>query len=149
LLEELMAVSLDEIDTYAVEFETFHARFARFFVRSEPRAAARQYVRGLLAPVGRKNCWQMAEATGAKDPQALQRLLFGAHWDADAVCDELQTYVIERMGEADGIGIVDETGFVKKGDKSVGVKRQYCGTAGKIENCQVGVFLAYRTRRCR
>jgi SRSO17 transposase len=136
----------DEIDRYAAEFERFHARFAPAFVRSEPREAARQYLRGLLAPVRRKNCWQMAEAMGQKDPQAMQRLLFGAQWDADAVRDGLQTFVSERFGEADGIGIVDETGFLKKGTKSVGVKRQYCGTAGKIENCQVGVFLTYCSR---
>ena len=136
----------DEIDQYAAGFETFHARFAHAFVRSEPREAARQYLRGLLAPVRRKNCWQMAEAMGQKDPQAMQRLLFGAQWDADAVRDELQTFVIEHFGEADGIGIVDETGFLKKGTKSVGVKRQYSGTAGKIENCQVGGFLTYCSR---
>ena len=136
-----------EIDQYAAEFETFHARFAPFFARSEAREAARQYLRGLLTPVPRKNCWQMAEATGAKDPQAMQRLLFGAQWDADAVRDELQMFVVERFGEAGGIGIVDETGFLKKGTKSVGVKRQYCGTAGKVENCQVGIFVTYCTRR--
>jgi SRSO17 transposase len=89
----------------------------------------------------------MAEATGAKDPQSMQRLLFGARWGADAVRDELQGYVTERFGEQDGIGIVDETGFVKKGTKSVGVKRQYSGTAGKVENCQIGVFLTYCSRR--
>lgn len=134
-----------EIDQYAAEFEAFHARFAGFFGRSEPRESARQYLRGLLAPVQRKNCWQMAEAIGARDPQGLQRLLFGAKWDADAVRDELQAFVVERFGAADGIGVVDETGFLKKGTKSVGVKRQYCGTAGKVENCQVGVFLTYCT----
>jgi SRSO17 transposase len=136
-----------EIDQYATEFEAFHARFAQFFVRSEPREAVRQYLRGLLSPVARKNCWQMAEAVGDKDPQALQRLLFGAQWDADAVRDELQAFVIERFGEADGIGVVDETGFLKKGTKSAGVKRQYSGTAGKVENCQIGVFLTYSTGR--
>ncbi len=136
----------DEIEKYAAEFETFHARFAHLFVRSEPREASQRYLRGLLAPVARKNCWQMAEAMGDRDPQAMQRLLFGAQWDADAVRDELQTFVIERFGEADGIGIVDETGFLKKGTKSVGVKRQYSGTAGKIENCQIGVFLTYCSR---
>jgi SRSO17 transposase len=88
----------------------------------------------------------MAEAMGHKDPQAMQRLLFGAQWDADVVRDELQAFVMERFGEADGIGIVDETGFLKKGTKSVGVKRQYSGTAGKIENCQIGVFLTYCSR---
>lgn len=137
----------DEIDQFAAEFESFHARFARFFVRSEPREAARRYLRGLLSPVARKNCWQMAEAMGDKDPQAMQRLLFGAQWDADAVRDELQIFVIERFGEVGGIGIVDETGFLKKGSKSVGVKRQYSGTAGKVENCQIGVFLTYCTGR--
>ena len=140
-------MTVSEIDQYATEFEAFHARFGRFFVRSEPREAARQYVRGLLTTVPRKNCWQMAEATGAKDPQSMQRLLFGARWDADAVRDELQGYVTERFGEQDGIGIVDETGFVKKGTRSVGVKRQYSGTAGKVENCQIGVFLTYCSRR--
>ena len=89
----------------------------------------------------------MAEAMGDKDPQALQRLLFGAQWDADAVRDELQVFVIERFGEAGGIGIVDETGFLKKGTKSVGVKRQYSGRAGKVENCQIGVFLTYCSGR--
>jgi len=140
-------VNPDEIDQYAGEFEAFHARFGHLFIRSEPREAARQYLRGLLAPVPHKNCWQMAEAMGQKDPQAMQRLLFGAQWDADAVRDQLQAFVIERFGETDGIGIVDETGFLKKGTKSVGVKRQYSGTAGKIENCQIGVFLTYCTGR--
>ena len=137
----------DEMDRYAAEFEAFHARFAPLFGRREPRETARQYLRGLLAPVQRKNCWQMAEAVGAKNPQPLQRLLYSTPWDADQARDELQCFVSERFGEADGIGIVDETGFLKKGSKSVGVKRQYCGTAGKIENCQVGVFLTYCTRR--
>jgi SRSO17 transposase len=143
----LWPVNTGEIDEYAAEFEAFHARFARFFCRREPREAARVYLRGLLAPVQRKNCWQMAEAMGSRDPQAMQRLLFGAQWDADAVRDELQTFVLERFGDADGIGVVDETGFLKKGTKSVGVKRQYCGTTGKVENCQVGVFLTYRTHQ--
>ena len=98
-------MTVSEIDQYATEFEAFHARFGRFFVRSEPREAARQYVRGLLTTVPRKNCWQMAEATGAKDPQSMQRLLFGARWDADAVRDELQGYVtrsalVNRMASA-------------------------------------------------
>ena len=147
LSEELRPVNPSEIDQYTAEFETFQARFAHFFVRSEPRETVRQYLRGLLAPVPRKNCWQMAEALGNKDPQAMQRLLFGAQWDADAVRDALQMFVIERFGAGDGIGIVDETGFLKKGTKSVGVKRQYSGTAGKIENCQIGVFLTYCTGR--
>jgi len=140
-------MNADELAHWASEFEDFHARFAHLFARSEPREAARQYLRGLLAPVGRKNCWQMAEVVGKPGPQPLQRLLYSAHWDADATRDELQQFVIERFGVPGGIGILDETGFLKKGPQSVGVKRQYSGTAGKIENCQVGVFLTYFTRQ--
>lgn len=134
---------LEQLDQWAQEFEDFHARFAPLFARSEPRAAARRYVRGLLAPVARKNCWQLAEVVGEKDPQALQRLLYSAHWAADEARDELQRFVIEEFGDPGGIVVIDETGFLKKGTQSVGVKRQYSGTAGKIENCQVGVFLTY------
>ena len=137
----------DELAHWASEFEDFHARFAYLFARSEPREEARQYLRGLLAPVGRKNCWQMAEVVGEPGPQPMQRLLYSARWDADAARDELQRFAIERVGAADGIGILDETGFLKKGTQSVGVKRQYTGTAGKVENCQVGVFLTYFSRR--
>jgi len=134
---------LEQLDQWAQEFEDFHARFAHLFARSEPREAARQYLRGLLAPVARKNCWQMAEMMGEEDPQSMQRLLYSARWEADEARDELQSFVVERFGDPGGIGVVDETGFLKKGTKSVGVKRQYSGTAGKVENCQVGVFLSY------
>ncbi len=133
----------DELDRWFADFEDFQARFAPFFARREPREAACLYLRGLLAPVQRKNCWQMAEAVGEKDPQQMQRLLYSARWDEDGARDELQHFVVERFGDEAGIGVVDETGFLKKGTKSVGVKRQYTGTAGKIENCQVGVFLTY------
>jgi SRSO17 transposase len=131
----------DELDRWSADFEEFQARFAPFFARSEPREAARRYLRGLLAPVHRKNCWQMAEAVGQQDPQPMERLLYSARWDEDGVRDELQRFVIERFGDKSGIGVIDETGFLKKGTKSVGVKRQYTGTAGKVENSQVGVFL--------
>jgi len=132
-----------EMDRWAAEFEAFHARFARIFGRSEPRAQARKYLRGLLAPVERKNGWQLAEVVGDADPDGTQRLLFGADWDADAARDELQAFVVERFGDEAGIGFVDETGFLKQGRHSAGVKRQYSGTAGKTANCQVGVFLGY------
>jgi SRSO17 transposase len=135
----------DELDRWSRDFEEFQARFAPFFARSEPRAAARGYLRGLLTPVQRKNCWQMAEAVGEKDPQQMQRLLYSARWDEDGARDELDRFVVEQFGDEEGIGIVDETGFLKKGSKSVGVKRQYTGTAGKVENSQVGVFLTYFT----
>jgi SRSO17 transposase len=107
------------------------------------RERSARYLRGLLGPVERKNSWQVAEAVGEADPQGIQRLLRVARWDADAVRDELIRFVTEQFGDADGIFVVDETGFVKKGIKSVGVQRQYTGTVGKTENCQVGVFLTY------
>jgi SRSO17 transposase len=115
----------------------------KWFKRSESRQTAQNYVRGLLAEVKRKNCWQMAEKLGASDPQALQRLLYQAEWDAEAVSRHLRTMLIEQMGYEPGVGVIDESGFVKKGQQSVGVQRQYCGRLGKVENCQVGLFLGY------
>jgi SRSO17 transposase len=136
-------MTTDELDRWSSDFQDFQSRFASFFARSEPREASHRYLRGLLAPVQRKNCWQMAEAVGEQDPQPLQRLLYSARWDEDEVRDELQCFVVEQFGDEAGIGVMDETGFLKKGTKSVGVKRQYTGTAGKVENCQIGVFLSY------
>jgi SRSO17 transposase len=124
-----------------------HRRIARHFRRAEARARARRYLRGLLAPLERKTGWQLAEHLGEPGPQGVQRLLNAAAWDADAVRDELRAYVVEALGAPDGLLVVDETGFLKKGTKSVGVQRQYSGTAGRRENCQVGVFLAYAARR--
>ena len=138
-------MTTEELDKWANDFEAFHARFAGLFVRSEPREQAAKYMRGLMSSIKRKNGWQIAEAIGDKVPDPTQRLLYKAKWDADEARDELQRFVVETLGEEEGIGIVDETGFLKKGTKSVGVKRQYTGTAGKVENCQVGVFLAYAT----
>ncbi|PIB12302.1 transposase [Streptomyces sp. HG99] len=109
----------------------------------------RDYIRGLLGPVGRKNGWQLAEYVGHRTPDRLQRLLNGARWDADELRDDLQHYVAERLGEPDGILILDDTGFLKKGTTSAGVQRQYSGTAGRTENCQIGVFAAYATTRGR
>jgi SRSO17 transposase len=126
-------------------FETFQAQFGHFFKRSETRSRAGDYMRGLLAEVDRKNGWQLAEKMGAADPQGFQRLLYEAKWEHEAVRDQLQVMVVERMGDADGVGIIDESGYVKKGAKSAGVGRQYCGRIGKVENCQVGVGLAYLT----
>ena len=120
-----------------------HARIAGRFKRAEVRERARRYLVGLLDRVDRKNGWQLAEQAGEGGPRGVQRLLNSARWDADAVRDELRAYVVEHLGAADGVLVVDETGFLKKGTKSVGVQRQYSGTAGRVENCQVGVFLAY------
>jgi SRSO17 transposase len=136
-----------ELDEWGVDFLRFCARFADVFHRKEPRAQAAKYLRGLMASVPRKNGWQVAEAIGDRIPDATQRLLYHAQWSADAARDRLLRYTIEMFGEEDGIGVVDETGFLKKGSHSVGVKRQYTGTAGKIENCQIGTFVSYATAK--
>jgi SRSO17 transposase len=111
----------------------------------EPRQQALAYVRGLRGPVERKNGWPLAEQAGQKTPYATQHLLGRAVWSADEVRGALRAYVVAHLGEADGVLGMDETGFLKKGIKSVGVQRQYCGTARRIEHCQVGVVLANAT----
>src|SRR5712664_4975883 len=113
------------------------------FRRAEVRRRARRFLEGLLAPVERKNGWQMAEELGEHGPRGVQRLLGEADWDEDAVRDDLRAYVTEHLGEENGMLVVDETGFLKKGKKSAGVARQYSGTAGRRENSQIGVFLLY------
>lgn len=138
---------IDQLKEWASDFEAFHARFAHLFNRSEVRAQLAKYLRGLLSRVDRKNTWQMAEAVGDQTPDGMQRFLYRTEWDADEARDILQQVVIEEFGDEDGIGTVDETGFIKKGNRSVGVKRQYSGTVGKVENCQVGTFLSYATAK--
>ena len=128
------------------ELDALAARIAPRFVRAEPRRRALAYLRGLLAPLGRKNGWQLAEAVGDPTPDGVQDFLSRMRWDADAVRDDLRAYVVEHLGDADAVLVLDETGFVKKGDRSAGVQRQYSGTAGRIENCQIGVFLGYASR---
>ncbi|RUS92695.1 transposase [Chroococcidiopsis cubana SAG 39.79] len=113
------------------------------FARSEARVRARDYMIGLLSPVERKNGWQLAEQVGNQTPYGIQNLLGRAIWDADALRDEHRAYVVEHLGHEQAVLVVDETGFVKKGKHSVGVQRQYSGTAGRVENCQIGVFLSY------
>ena len=127
--------------------EAVHARIARHFHRSEMRARARRYLAGLLEPIKRKNGWQLAEHLGESGPQGVQRLLNAAGWDAEAVRDDLRAYVVEHLADDAGVLVVDETGFLKKGTKSAGVARQDSGTAGRRENQQIGVFLAYATAR--
>jgi SRSO17 transposase len=122
-------------------------RIGSHFRRAEVRKRAGRYLEGLLASVERKNGWQMAEELGEANAHGVQRLLEEADWDEGAVRDELCRYVIEQLGEPDGILVVDETGFIKKGKKSAGVARQYSGTAGRRENSQVGVFLSYASAR--
>jgi SRSO17 transposase len=113
------------------------------FARAEARRRAQVYLHGVLSPIERKNGRQLAEAAGDATPYAMQHLLDRADWDADAVRDDLRAYVLEHLGDPAAVLVLDETGFVKKGTKSAGVAKQYTGTLGKVENCQVGVFLAY------
>ena len=132
-----------EVTRWAEGIEKVHECIAGRFRRPEPRRRALDYLKGLLSPVERKNGWQLEEQAGDATPDGVQRLLYNYQWDADLVRDDLRSYVIEHLADPDAVLVVDETGFLKKGDKSVGVQRQYSGTAGRIENSQIGVFLAY------
>jgi SRSO17 transposase len=141
--QEREQAALEEVAAWARGLGTMHARIAHRFGRPEPRRRALQYLKGLLSPVERKNSWQLAEQAGEPTPDGMQRLLATADWDAEQVRHDLRAYVVEHLGDPEAVLVVDETGFLKKGTKSVGVQRQYSGTAGRIENCQIGVFLAY------
>ncbi len=136
-------VGVAEVAAWASGLEELHALIAPRFARSEPRQRVVAYVRALLAPLERKNGWTLAEEAGESSPIGMQRLLYHADWDADAVRDDLRRYVVEHLGSPGAVAVVDETGFVKKGRKSAGVARQYSGTAGRVENCQLGVFVTY------
>jgi SRSO17 transposase len=138
-----------QIAAWQEELHALHDRIAPHFQRPEVRARAGKFLAGLLEPVERRNGWQLAEALGEHSPDGVQRLLRTARWDAEAVRDDLRAYVVEHLGDPDAVLVLDETGFLKKGTKSVGVARQYSGTAGRIENCQIGVFLAYSSPRGR
>jgi SRSO17 transposase len=136
-------VSVAEVNGWADGLEAVAVRIEPRFARAESRRRVRAYLRGLLSPLERKNGWQLAEHAGEATPDGMQHLLARAAWDADQVRDDLRAYVVEHLGDQQGVLVIDETGFLKKGTKSVGVQRQYSGTAGRIENCQIGVFLAY------
>jgi SRSO17 transposase len=143
------AADIEEVRAWAAGLEALHARITGRFARAEPRRRALAYLRGLLGPVGRKNGWQLAEHAGEATPDGMQRLLATADWDPDLVRDDLRAYVVEHLGDPAAVLVVDETGFLKKGTTSVGVQRQYSGTAGKVDNCQLGVFLAYASAKGR
>jgi len=118
-------------------------RIGARFRRVEPRRRARAFVVGLLAGLPRKNCWTLAEHVGDVTPGGMQHLLSRASWDADGVRDDVRGYVVEHLGDAGAVLVVDETGDVKKGTATAGVARQYTGTAGRVENAQVAVYLTY------
>jgi SRSO17 transposase len=135
------------VRSWVEELEAVNERLSAHFARSEVRQRANDYLAGLLSEAKRKNGWQLAEVAGNATPYGIQHLLGRANWDADELRDDLREYVLEHLAGDGSVLVVDETGFIKKGDKSVGVKRQYTGTVGKRENCQVGVFLAYASER--
>ncbi|WP_234045535.1 IS701 family transposase [Streptomyces adelaidensis] len=132
-----------QAETWDRDLDDLFTTIGHRFGRVEPRRRMRDYVRGLLAPVGRKNSWQLAEHAGHLTPDGLQHLLSRARWDPDDIRDDLQTYIAGQLGRPNGVLIIDDTGFLKKGTTSAGVQRQYSGTAGRTENCQIGIFAAY------
>lgn len=148
-MEEVEEQFITRRDEWIAELEDLFAHIGHRFGRSEMQERALDYLIGLLSPIERKNGWQLAEAADHPSPYSLQHLLDRAHWDADAVRGDLIDIVAEELGDADGVLVVDETGFLKKGTHSAGVQRQYSGTAGRIEHCQIGVFLAYASRHGR
>jgi SRSO17 transposase len=143
--EDLAVAAGQSIDPgrWRVEFDGLMARIASRFARLESRRLARDAVAGLMSGLAVKNCWTLAEHAGHDSPDGLQHLLRKAKWDTDGVRDDLRRYVVERLGEVDAVLVVDETGDLKKGAHTVGVQRQYTGTAGRIENAQVAVYLTY------
>jgi SRSO17 transposase len=136
-------LTVETVREWTLELTNVERRIGARFPRWDARCRAGAYLRGLLSPVERKNGWQLAEVNGDETPYGVQHLLGRAVWDADAVRDDLWAYGIEHLGNPHGVVVIDETGFLKKGRHSVGVARQYSGTAGRVENCQIGVFLAY------
>jgi SRSO17 transposase len=122
-------------------------RLEGVFASSLGRLSAKKYLTGLISPVERKNGWQLSESLGETTPYILQQFLYRGRFSADKLRDQLQMYVNEKLGETEGVLVVDETGFLKQGKRSCGVKRQYSGTAGRIENCQIGVFLTYTSSK--
>jgi len=136
-----------EVVGWAQALVRLHARIASRFARPEPLRRALAYLQGLLSCVERKNGWQLAEHAREATPYGMQRLLGRSVWDVDGVRDDLRHFVLEHLGNLNAILALDETSFPKRGCKSAGVKKQYCGTTGDLENCQVGVFLSYVTAK--
>jgi SRSO17 transposase len=140
------ALDIRDVEVWNIYWGQLERRIASVFARSDALVRAMAYLAGLLSPAERKNSWQLAEMMGAPNPYGFQHLLGRADWQPDTLRDFLRTYVTDYLADPDAIGVIDETGFLKKGTHSAGVARQYSGTAGRIENCQMGVFLAYASR---
>src|SRR3954447_20023521 len=135
------------IAAWTEDFAALLAQIGPRFARSEARRHAADYLQGLLRHTARKNGWQLAETVGDGTPYGIQQFRYRAAWDPDAVRDDLRAYVVAHLGDPQGILVVDETGFLKKGDKSAGVQPQYSGAAGRTANAQIGVFLTYASPR--
>ncbi|WP_435126684.1 IS701 family transposase [Micromonospora tulbaghiae] len=133
------------VESWENELAELFARVAGRFSRVEPRKRAFAYVRGLLSGLERRNGWTLAEQAGDGSPDGMQALLCSPCWDADLVRDDVRDYVVEAIGDRAGVLVADETGFAKKGRRSAGVQRQYSGTLGRTDNCQIGTFLCYAT----
>jgi SRSO17 transposase len=140
-------LALETVRAWTLWLTEVERRLMPHFARREARHRVWAYIRGLLSPVERKSGWQLAEVNGDATPYGVQHLLGRARWDDAAVRDDLRAYLVEHLGEPQAVLVIDETGFLKKGQQSAGVARQYSGTAGRIENCQIGVFLAYASRQ--
>jgi SRSO17 transposase len=134
-----------DVQVWNVYWAQVERRIGPVFARSDALRRAITYLAGLLSGAERKNSWQLAEISGDPNPYGFQHLLGRADWDVEALRDLLRSYVTDYLADTDAVGVIDETGFLKKGRQSAGVARQYSGTAGRVENCQVGVFLAYAT----
>jgi SRSO17 transposase len=136
-----------EVWKWGQELERLHARIAPRFARPEPRQRALAYLKGIVGSIKGKNGWQLAEHAGESRPDGMQRLLNSALWNENVVRDDLRAYIVERLGDPQAILVIDESSFRKRGKKSAGVSKQRGGTTGQLENCQVGVFLAYVSSR--
>src|SRR5215813_2245297 len=140
-------LALETVREWTIWLTEVERHILPHFPRREARRRAWAYIRGLLSPIERKNGWQLAEVNGDTTPYGVQHLLGRARWDDEAVRNALRAYLVEHLGEPQAVLVIDETGFLKKGEHPAGVARQYSGTAGRIENCQIGVFLAYASSR--
>jgi SRSO17 transposase len=139
--------SLSDVMRWHRALLQLHARLACYFARPEPYQRVLRFVQGVLSHIERKNGWQVAEHAREATPYGMQRLISQAIWDEDGVRDEVRALALQHLGTAQAIVAIDETSFPKRGKHSAGVKKQYCGTTGQVQNCQVGVFLSYITAR--